>query len=68
MGQCCDLYFPLPEQKSKNKGKRKLELDRFREILNNLPYGDLERAAHELFRILHRFNRIQFKTDERQDG
>jgi len=66
MGQRCDLYFPLPEQKSKNKGKRKLELDRFREILNNLPYGDLERAAHELFNILHRFNRIQFKTDERQ--
>jgi len=65
MGQSCDLYFPLPEQKNKNKGKRKLELERFGEILNNLPYGDQERAAHELFNIIHRSNRIVFSTDER---
>ncbi len=65
MGQSCDLNFPLPEQKSKNRGKRKLELERFRDILSNLPYGDQERAARELFNILHRFNRIQFSTDER---
>jgi hypothetical protein len=65
MGLNCDLYFPLPVQKDKNKGQRKLELERFREVLNNLPYGDQERAAHELFNILHRANRIEFRSDER---
>ncbi len=65
MGLGCDLYFPLPEQRNKNKGKKKLELERFGDILNNLPYGDQERAACELFNILHRSNRIVFGTDER---
>lgn len=65
MGQSCDLYFPLPEQDKRGKGGRKLELELYREILADLPYGDQERTVHELFNILSRSNRIVFKADER---
>ncbi len=65
MGQICGLNFPLPEQDSKGKGDRRVELQRFREILDDLPYGDQEQAAHELFNILFKLNRIVFTADER---
>ncbi|MCP3672587.1 MAG: hypothetical protein GY814_19625 [Gammaproteobacteria bacterium] len=65
MGHSCGLNFPLPEQGNKSKGERRLELQHFKEVLADLPYGDQEKAAHELFVILNKSNRIVLKADER---
>lgn len=66
MGLSCDLVFPLPEQTRDSSGGKRSRLDVFRETLDNLPYGDLERAAHELFNVLYQSNRMTLGTDERQ--
>ena len=65
MRQSCDLIFPLPEQTDNSRGSRKARLERFRETMDNLPYGDQERAAQELFNILYKSNRMILKSDER---
>ena len=65
MGQSCDLNFPLPEQKNVSKGRRREMLERCRVVLRDLPYGDQEQAAYELFNILYKSNKILFKADER---
>jgi cyclic-di-GMP-binding protein len=65
MGQSCDLVFPLPEQTNNARGIKRSRLEIFRETLDNLPYGDLDRAAHDLFNILYKSNRMVLKSDER---
>ncbi len=65
MGQSCDLVFPLPEQTSNSRSSRKSRLEKFRETIDNLPYGDQERAAHDIFNVLYKSNRMTLKTVER---
>jgi hypothetical protein len=65
MGQNCDLFFPLPEQKVANRSEIKLALDIFRNKLSNLPFGNQEKAAKEIFDILYKSNKIQLKGDDR---
>lgn len=65
MGLSCDLAFPLPEQIDDIRGRTKSKLESFREALANLPYGDLERAAHELFNVLYQSNRMAISPEER---
>lgn len=66
MGHNCDLYFPLPEQKKASNEDIKVVLDIFRRTLNDLPFGDLEKAAKEIFDILYKSNKIEFKGEDRQ--
>ncbi len=65
MGLSCDLVFPLPVQTDDRSGNKRSRLELFRETLDNLPYGDLERAAQELFNVLYKTNRMVLSQDER---
>ncbi len=65
MGLSCDLVFPLPPQTDDRSVNKRSRLEIFRETLDNLPYGDLERAAQELFNVLYKTNRMVLSHDER---
>ena len=65
MGLSCDLVFPLPPQTDDISGNKRSRLEIFRETLENLPFGDLERAAQELFNVLYKTNRMVLSQDER---
>ncbi len=65
MDQNCDLFFPLPEQKEASKSEIKIVFEIFRRTLNDLPFGNSEQAAKEIFDILYKSNKIQFKDDDR---
>ncbi len=65
MDQNCDLFYPLPEQKEAKRSEVKLALDIFRARLSDLPFGNLEKAAQEIFKILYKSNKIKLNSDER---
>jgi cyclic-di-GMP-binding protein len=65
MGLSCDLVFPLPPQGDDISGNKRSRLEIFRETLENLPFGDMERAAQELFNVLYKTNRMVLSQDER---
>lgn len=65
MGHNCNLFFPLPEQKEANRSEIKLVLEIFRKKLGDLPFGNQEKAAKEIFDILYKSNKIQLKSNER---
>ncbi len=65
MGQDCDLFYPLPEQKEADRSETKIILDIFSNTLNDLPLGNQEQAAKEIFDILYKSNKIQLKGDDR---
>jgi len=66
MGQNCDLYFPLPEHKKASQEEIKIALNIFSRTLDDLPFGDLEKAAKEIFDILYKSNKIWFKGEDRK--
>ncbi len=65
MDQNCDLFYPLPEQKEAKRSEVKIALDIFRARLSDLPFGNLEKAAQEIFKILYKSNKIKLDSDER---
>ena len=66
MDQNCDLYLPLPEQKKASKADIKVVLEIFSQTLSDLPLGNQEQAAKEIFDILFKSNKIRFKGEDRQ--
>ncbi len=65
MDQNCDLFFPLPKQKEASKSDIKIVFEIFRRTLKDLPFGNQEQAAKDVFDILYKSNKIQFEDGDR---
>jgi hypothetical protein len=67
MDQNCDLIFPLPEQQDASRSEIKAALDIYKSTLSDLPYGNQEKAAKEIFEVLYKSNKVKLKNEDRSD-